>query len=364
MIRNAVRVYVELYPPRLHPVVPGACYTSSMRTLLAYLLPALPFACLCLGFALAADDAPPSPATEPAEYVPGSWTLAVLPDIQNYASHYPGLLLAQTAWIVNNRDALDIAYVLQLGDITNHNTAREWRNAGMAFNLFDGQVPYALVPGNHDYGPRGDSTVRETGLNDYFSYDVAAARPGFGGAFEPGKLDNTFHLFSAGGTDWIVIALEWAPRDEVVDWANEVMAAHPGRRGILITHSFVYNDDTRSDHTKPAGQESWNPHAYRTPGSMNDGQELWDKLVRRHDFPLVISGHVLNDGTGYRADLNDAGTTTHQLLANYQMRELGGEGYLRLLEFQLGGRVQVKTYSPLYDGYLLEPDQQFTFELD
>jgi hypothetical protein len=74
---------------------------------------------------------------------------------------------------------------------------------------------------------------------------------------------------------------------------------------------------------------------------------------------------VLGDGTGYLASTNDLGHTCCQMLANYQMRELGGEAYMRLLEFQPDGRtIQVKTYSPLYDGYLLAPDQQFRIELD
>lgn len=305
----------------------------------------------------------PSPLTvEP--FVPGSWTLAILPDTQVYSLRYPGLFLAQTAWLINNRDAQQIKYVLQLGDIVNNNTHGEWANAQAALELLHGRLPLALVPGNHDYGPSGDASTRDTLMNDYLSYAQAAEQPTFGGAYIDGQLDNTWHRFSAGGVDWIILALEWGPRDEVVAWARGIMDAHPGRCGILITHSFMYNDDTRTDHTKPKGQEHYNPHDYRTPGGVNDGQELWDKLVRHYDFRLVFSGHVLGDGTGYRADRNDTGSTTHQLLANFQMRELGGEAYMRLVEFRPDGAVQVKTYSPLYGRYLLAPDQQFSFILD
>ncbi|MCB1218189.1 metallophosphoesterase [bacterium] len=304
----------------------------------------------------------PSPRTV-EDHVPGSWNLAVLPDTQVYSLRYPGEYLAQTAWIVNNAERLDIRYVLHEGDIVNNNTAAEWFNAREAHRLLDGRVPYIMAPGNHDYGPSGDASTRDTLFNDYFEFELAAALPGFGGAYEQGRLDNTWHSFSAAGTDWLILALEWAPRDEVVDWACQVLEAHPAHRGMLVTHSFMYNDDTRTDHTKPAGTENYNPHDYRTPGSINDGQQLWDKLVRSHDVPLVLSGHILGDGSGYRVDLNDAGTPVHQMLANYQMRELGGECYLRLLEFRPDGSVQVRSYSPLYDSYLLTPDQQFSLEL-
>ena len=47
--------------------------------------------------------------------------------------------------------------------------------------------------------------------------------PTFGGVFEAGKLDNSFHLARIGKRDWIVLALEIGPRDEVVRWANQVL---------------------------------------------------------------------------------------------------------------------------------------------
>jgi hypothetical protein len=99
--------------------------------------------------------------------------------------------------------------------------------------------------------------------------------------------------------------------------------------------------------------------------TKNDGEQLWQKLVRRHNFAITLNGHVLGDGTGYLASTNDHGNTCHQILANFQMRNMGGEGYLRILEFHPDGKtVQVKSYSPVLDKYLLDEDQQFRFELD
>jgi hypothetical protein len=47
------------------------------------------------------------------------------------------------------------------------------------------------------------------------------------------------------------------------------------------------------------------------------------------------------------------------------MRELGGEGYMRLLEFRPDGKtVRVKAYSPLYDKYIQASDHSFTITLD
>jgi hypothetical protein len=299
------------------------------------------------------------------EIEPGGWTLAVLPDTQVYSMLYPGLFLAQTSWIVQNLERLNIRYVLQLGDIVNNNTSVQWRNARMAMSLLDGRVPYAISPGNHDYGPNGNSSTRDTLFHEYFPLDEIRKWPTFGGVREEGRLDNSFHLFEAGGRKWIIVALEWAPRDETVAWADEIMRRHPDRLGILITHAYMNNNDLRYDATDTKNPQLYNPHQYSTPGTMNDGQELWDKLVKHHDFVFVLNGHVLGDGAAYLESRNERGRVVHQMLSNYQMRTLGGEAYLRLLQFSADGKtVQVRTYSPLYDRFLLEPDQQLTLEID
>jgi hypothetical protein len=294
-----------------------------------------------------------------------SWVLAVLPDTQFYSLLYPGIYSAQTGWIAGHAAARHIPYVLHLGDIVNNNTPVEWKHAYESMSLLDGVVPYALSTGNHDYGPSGDSSTRDTLLNQFFPFDKQAAMPTFGGAYQSGNLENTYHLFSAGGRNFVVISLEWGPRDVVIDWANQVMARFPDRDGILITHAYMNNDDRRYDWADQAHPQDFDPHAYGTPGGVNDGEELWQKLVRHHHFLITLNGHVLGDGTGYLASVTDKGNTCHQILSNYQFRNLGGEGYMRLMEFLKDGRtVKVYTYSPLYDSYLLDADQNFTFTID
>ena len=106
------------------------------------------------------------------------------------------------------------------------------------------------------------------------------------------------------------------------------------------------------------------PHTYAGK-DRNDGEELWQKLVRKNNFLLTFNGHVLNSGLGFLASRNDRGDVVHQMLVNYQMRELGGEAYLRILEFLPDGKtVRVRSYSPLYDKYLEDAGNQFSFRLD
>lgn len=321
---------------------------------------------LALPVLLAACAARPAGSPQPPADVPsGAWTLAVLPDTQYYARQYPGLLLLQTAWLAQQQGPRDIRFVVQVGDLTDDNSPAQWANVATAFHALQGRVPYAVAPGNHDYGPGGNATTRDTGLDGGLSFAEIAAQSTFGGAMEPGRLENTFHTFEAGGRQWLVLCLEWAPREVAVAWANEVMERHPEHLGILVVHAYLDHLDRRLDHTDPKGLAESNPHGTKTPGERYDGEELWQRLVRKHDFRLVLCGHVTGDGAGYLASRNDRGHVVHQMMTNHQFRQLGGEAWLRLLEFLPDGRtVRARTFSPLYGKYMTEAEQQFEFVME
>jgi hypothetical protein len=301
------------------------------------------------------------------EFVPGSWTMVLLPDTQIYSDQFPGLFVLQTHWIVKNKDKFNIRYVLTLGDITDKNTDREWQHAQEALVEFDGKVPYVLVTGNHDYTPHGNSASGKSGLNKYFPAAKYKDWPTFGGVMKNGDMANSYHLFTAGGIDWIILALEWAPRNQTVQWANEVLAKYPQRRAILATHAYLYDDSTRYDFAAKKDSQTWNPHTYASSEPVTDGEELWQKLVRNNNFAFTFNGHVCHipNCTGFLSSKNDHGKTTHQMLVDYQARQLGGESYLRILEFLPNGKtVHVKSYSPLHDKYLEDAANQFSFEMD
>ncbi|TPV92835.1 MAG: metallophosphoesterase [Myxococcales bacterium FL481] len=315
----------------------------------------------------ASPDVPPHERTRSGmpTLQPGSSLLALLPDTQFYSYRHAEVFIDQTRWLATHASALDIRFVVHLGDIVHRNSLPEWRRAALALSRLEGAVPFAVVPGNHDYGPFGNARTRETGLNAVLSFARHAGRPSFGGAFESGRLDNSYHLVEASGHAFIVLALEWGPRNQVIDWANDVMQRHPDRRGILVTHAYLYRDGRRYDHTHPEWNQANNPHQYGTEGGVNDGEQLWQKLVRHHDFVMTVNGHVTGTGTGYLVSTTDTGTRCHQMLSNYQMRDRGGEGYLRLLELDAdGSTVTVHTYSPWLNRQIVEPNQQFQFTIE
>ncbi len=306
---------------------------------------------------------PPRPVLP---FVPGSWTLVILPDIQHYATRYPGLLRLQTQWIADNKDKYKIACVLQNGDMTNHNVKREWDRVDRAFRLLDGVVPYAIVPGNHDYSKGGKATDRTTKINDYFPPSRFEQWPTFGGTKDPGHIENNFHLFEAGGRKWVVMGLEWGPRDKTLEWANTILRKYSDREAIVFTHAYLYSDSTRHDWAKKGRLQRSNPHAYGTAGGVNDGEEIWQKLIRKHpNVFLVMNGHVCNDGLGFQVSKGEQGNRVNEMLVNYQMQKIGGGAWLRLLELLPDGRtVQARTYSPLYEEYETGPQNQFRFKID
>jgi predicted phosphodiesterase len=304
---------------------------------------------------------------EPDSLQPGSFSIAVLPDTQNYSEKHPQTYLAQTKWLVENQGARNIAFVLHLGDITNRNTPEQWKNAQRAMRLLDGKLSYAMVPGNHDYSQQGKCSDRTTLLNDYFPVASFKQQSTFGGTYdkEADRAENSYHLFSAEGRDFLVLALEFGPRRDVVRWANEIAERFKEREAILITHAYMYYDDTRYDWQKYAGAQSWNPHNYglaKPDDDVTDGEELWQQLVSQHDnFIMTLNGHVLRDGLGRLHSVKDSGRGIDQLLVNFQMRPNGGDGWLRLLEFRPNkGPVQVYDYSPTRNQHNRSPQNQFT----
>ena len=293
------------------------------------------------------------------------FSIIVLPDTQHYREDNADLFSVQTQWIVDNEAALNIRFVIHEGDIVNNNLPEQWLNAQNAMYKLDEVVPYSILPGNHDIGTNGSADIRDTTLfNQYFPLNHYSETSTFGGVYtnEPSKYDNNYHIFSSGGTDWLVLSLEFGPRNEVLVWADQVVSTHPNHRVIVVTHTYVWSNETRHDIL-----ESWNPHNYGISsgqGGVNDGEEMWNKFVRKHsNISFVLNGHVLNDGQGRLVSVGDHGNRVYQILSNYQMLPNGGNGFLRILEFDPTNRiVRASSYSPHLDTYLNDWQNNFIFE--
>ncbi len=298
----------------------------------------------------------------PPKIAKGTTTIVALPDTEYYAWKYPELFYEQTKWIAEQASERNIVYTIHLGDVTQHNNEAQWKVARKSFAMLDGKVPYAIAPGNDDYDNLIDNDwrrLRESSkINRYFDPATIARWPTFGGFYQPNRLENTYHLFRMHDQDWMILCLEMGPRDEVIQWAHKVLSKNRARRTIVVTHAYLFRDNKRYDHRN--GRERASPHPWG-----NDGEELWQKLIRKHaNVMIVISGHVSTGGLGYRTDTGDRGNAVHQMMCDYQKKEKGGLAYLRLLEFAPNGEtVQVRTYSPYTKKTRISELEDFAFKL-
>jgi hypothetical protein len=267
--------------------------------------------------------------------------IVLLPDSQYYSQSYPSTFTAQTQWVVNHRTDMNIVCLIHEGDIVNNATiSAQWTNANSALSVLDSMstLPLGLCVGNHDQNPKEDpnGTVE---FNQRFPYTRYQSRAWYGGHYGTNN-DNNYILFSAGGMDFISIQLEYNPSPDpaVLDWAVNVMRTYSNRRAIVASHSLLDDND---------------------PGLWTlSGTAIFNALRNEPNLGLMACGHI--PGESRRTDFV-AGNTIHTLLADYQDRANGGNGWLRILEFAPADNViNVRTYSPSLDQYETDANSEFS----
>jgi len=268
----------------------------------------------------------------------GEFTIVFLPDTQKYVINpaYAPIFTAQTQWIVDQREALNIVFVTHAGDICDtYNSVSEHAYAAQSLSRLDGVVPYGLLPGNHDQPT--------TLYNTYWPYIQYQYEPWYGGHYPANGNDNSFQRFSAGGVDFLIVHLQFAPGADVIAWADAVLKAHPNHKAILTTHGFLDIDGDRNVEV------------------MGSTQYIWDGLVVPNDNVLfVLCGHMHGEYT--RTDIVN-GRPVHQLLADYQNYPEGGQGWLRVMRFvPADNTVYVHTYSPHLNSYQTDADSAFRLD--
>ena len=293
------------------------------------------------------------------------FTIVVLPDTQFYADTRHKLsakwgngdlqryFFAQTEWVRDNQERLNIAFLAHEGDIVQADAPEEWAIAKEAMSILDGNVPYCMCLGNHDMGyEKSDNKYgfniavdRTTQFNTYFPRETFAKRREFGGTFDPDRHDNSWYHFEAAGLKFLVVALEYHPRDDVLDWANTIVAEHPDHRVIALTHSYLRRDKTRTTNTPKL--------------KGNNGEQIWQKFIRKHrNIFMVLSGHI--SGEAVLTSVGDHGNQVHQILSDYQNLNNGGESWLRYMVFQPEtNKISIYTYNPALDEFKSGPSSRF-----
>jgi len=280
-----------------------------------------------------------------------SFTIVVLPDTQKYVLNgaYPQIFTSQTQWIVDNAVSKNIVFMTHEGDVIDTwNSTTEWGYANDSISLLDGVVAYGLAVGNHDkYENPADpmyDTV-STYFNQTFPYTRYESEPWYGGHYpaapDPNGNSNNYQLFSAGGDDYIALHLEDYPTPAVVAWADGILKANPTRKAIITTHGYM---DTGGSYT----------------GKWGSTQYIRDLVVGNNNVYFVLCGHFTGE---YAKTTTVNGRLVHEMMADYQGRANGGDGWLRILRFEPDqDKVYVRTYSTWHDAYEADSGSQFTLD--
>ena len=281
------------------------------------------------------------------------FTIVVLPDTQIYTIEGRNLekyFHDQTQWVRDNRESYNIVGVIHNGDVINNEPQiYQWNVADAALKrlekpeagLPDG-VPWGVSVGNHDNKLIGDNTVLNTDkFNQYFGVARFANKAYYGGHYGT-KNDNSWVTFSAGGLDFVVVSLmyELDPDPAEIAWARSIFQMHPKAFGILNTHYLL------------------------TAGAAFSAQSklIYNALRDLPNVQLMTGGHIAAESR--RVDTFQ-GNTINSMLADYQGRDLGGGGFMRIWEFSPANQtVSVRTYSPTMDKYETDANSEFTLDVD
>jgi hypothetical protein len=224
-----------------------------------------------------------------------------------------------------------------LGDLTEDAAGSSFQYVGQAFDIMDSHgAAYSVLAGNHDV--RGDDTRGSTPYLQTMGPQRFKASKTFAGSDSSGY--NTAHVFTAGGREWLLLALDWRTSSNGFAWANQFLKANSGLPVIVTTHEIA--EPTYGDNVYP----------YQSGDAENDaalssyGQTVWNELINENDQVfLALNGHYWPPG---RTTLqNAAGNDVHVHITNYQNRYFGGAAMLRLYHFDLSrNTIDVETLSP------------------
>ena len=305
-------------------------------------------------------------------------------------------------WIVKEANAGNIDLVMGLGDIseTNNCGKSEYPYANgkfdftkskinYTFNTSDNprknewlysetnidklaanNIPYTIVRGNHDK-PSGTYTT-EYNFNQYFKYEEYAAQYANGmvgrydGKYADGSMENVYLKVEIGGVKYMIVTLDcgvasnYEKADDILEWANRVVAANKDYKVIVTTHMYL-----SSDGSKPDPNPSKQPEYYGLYG----GQTIWNKFARKHEnIFLILSGHHKTYDIGKSQVVGDKGNTVTQMMIDPQRIDMpenypstpghGGTGLVALLHFAKDGKtLDVEYYSVIKDKYFRKQNQ-------
>ena len=312
------------------------------------------------------------------------FSIAVLPDTQYYtAMRYGGtmsMFQEQINWILKNYRKEKIAYIIHLGDLTDHNAPAEWERATETMYKLDKTgVPYGVAVGNHDQSPNGTPSMGAdtTQFTRYLGKTHFGNRSWYGGALGNGDNNDThFDVFTANGEKYLVMYFVFNQPNykgysetyekQMLNWADSVLLANADRKAILVSHSTLGKPKGSTSGDKPGGG-----NRNLQSNFTGQGKAIYEMAKHHENVFLMLGGHIA--GEGYRKDEYN-GNVIKTYLSDYQSRQSapysgtkdrnGGNGSMRLMRLNKTKQtLSVLTFIPKPNGTIVKEtdgDSQFT----
>lgn len=282
----------------------------------------------------------------------------------NYAKMYK--------WIVDNKAAHNIQFVLNMGDIidsdgyTEGTTRPEWEVAVNALEQLETKsIPYTLVRGNHDNRSKyydyffGDEAYLNRTASDKGQYEAkyTTAKGTKSDYMEQSTLvdcfpkddyrsaRNTAHEYTVGNVNYLVVALDCGAQDAELAWANELVGQekYANYNVIVQTHAYMngdgkildgsqglsmtkteerdgYTDSTNANRIAAPDSTLWIENAkLNVDEPFNDGSDMWDGFIKKHaNITTVLCGHVSATDIVRRTHVGENGNVVQEIVVNPQ----------------------------------------------
>ncbi|MFJ7724641.1 LamG-like jellyroll fold domain-containing protein [Neobacillus sp. NPDC097160] len=255
-----------------------------------------------------------------------NYNFLFVPDPQKYSNMNPEIFDSQMKWIAKNTKKNNIAMNAFVGDIVDSNAVKQWENSLQSISYLDKkEIPYVMTAGNHDYA-NGDPYLTYYGPQRFAdkTYYKGSSPSGYG----------SYSLVKGGSYEYLFLMVDMKNLQKDLEWSKSVLDQHKDKPTIIVSHDVIYPETVDN---KTVAVES------------SRGQIIWDELVNNNNQVfMTVNGHFF--GVTHRVKQNAAGNDVIQMLVNYQYDYRGGNGWLRLVEFdEAKNKLFFRTFSPFVD---------------
>jgi hypothetical protein len=326
------------------------------------------------------------------------FTIIAIPDTQRYyrAEHGKAYFTKQMDWIASNTSTNDtpndsvplknIVFVTHLGDVIEDGKGDknhpEWLDSLQHMGKLDNLVPYSVALGDHDYNGNERPVDGHTAFVKYYGPERYQKYSWYGGSSKKGT--SHYQYFSGAGITFLHINIEvdapdsskFSQEDDQLQWAQAVLDANPRIPTIITTHAYLtdemykgadgqqvpYDAGGRFIRHEPSPEVSKGP---RHNEIRRGGRAIWRDLVKKNKQVFMVLGgnyhEYLRDQGGRKAaitgeyhqvSINDFNQPVIEVLVNYQDYQNGGDGLIRLIDFDLEkNTIHFQTYNTFEDRF-------------